>query len=206
MIVTCKPPSFVSSLSPLLNSHPFEFIHSCKYLGAILTSNLSRTPHIDAICSKARCLTGLLYRNFYHHSSSQTLLTLYSALILSSILLLLCLGPPSSSINGKKKLEGVQHFALKMCLHSWSADYSSLLASSQLPTLSSCRYRSKLVLMFKFIKDISYLPPTILPPATTPVLPSHSYHPLNLAFTFPCSSAFLCSFFFTAPKLWNSLP
>ena len=93
------------------------------HLGVVLTLNLSWTPHIEAFCSKARHLIGLVYRNFDHHASPQTLLNLYTSLILphlshsSSVW-----DPPSTPINAKKKKgEKLQHFALKMCLHSWNS-------------------------------------------------------------------------------------
>ena len=41
---------------------PLERVKSFKYLSILLTHNLSWTPHIQAISSKARKLTGLIYR------------------------------------------------------------------------------------------------------------------------------------------------
>ena len=49
----------------LLLGEPIERVTSYKYLGVILTDNLSWSMHIDRISSKARRLVGLLYRKFY---------------------------------------------------------------------------------------------------------------------------------------------
>ena len=55
--------------------------HSHKYLGLLLTSNLSWSEHIDNICAKARRMVGLLYRRFYRDVDSDSLLRLYLAFV-----------------------------------------------------------------------------------------------------------------------------
>ena len=53
MIVSRKPPSFLTSLSPLFeNCSQLERVNSFKYLGIIFTSNLSWSPHIQSVHSK----------------------------------------------------------------------------------------------------------------------------------------------------------
>ena len=52
-------------------------VKQTKYLG-ILSSEMSWTPHISAICAKERRLVGLLYCKFYKCSDKHTLLTLYA--------------------------------------------------------------------------------------------------------------------------------
>ena len=56
---------------------PLVLVTSYKYLGVVITSNLSWKPHIDSICCKTRRQLGMLYRKFYEHSNSSTLLKLY---------------------------------------------------------------------------------------------------------------------------------
>ena len=65
----------------LLHGEPIERVTSYKYLGVILTDNLSWSMHIDRISSKARRLVGLLYRKFYKWASSEALLNLYLGIV-----------------------------------------------------------------------------------------------------------------------------
>ena len=52
-----------------------------KYLGILINSDLSWSPHVAKLCSKVRKLVGLFYRQFYKHADSTTLLTLYKSFI-----------------------------------------------------------------------------------------------------------------------------
>ena len=79
MIVSRKAnPSSPARLS--LGNSNLEKVECFKYLGLLLSSNLSFSQHIASICTKARRITGLLYRRFYHNANSNTLLQLYRSL------------------------------------------------------------------------------------------------------------------------------
>ena len=70
-----EPPSL------MLNDQQVERVAQYKYLGVTITDDLSWTAHVNIIASKARKLTGLLYRQFYRWSSSPALLKLYTTLV-----------------------------------------------------------------------------------------------------------------------------
>ena len=61
-----------------LEGIPLERVETIMYLGVILSSDLSWTPHVESVCTKARKLLGLLYRRFYNNTGTDTLLELYT--------------------------------------------------------------------------------------------------------------------------------
>ena len=96
MIVSRKSPSFLTSLSSLfLDSSQLERVNSIKYIGIIITSNLSWSfftsnmsagiiitsnlswsLHIQYVHTKAHQTIRIIYHNFYKHASTHTLLSL----------------------------------------------------------------------------------------------------------------------------------
>jgi len=67
--------------SIFLNGCPLEEVPTFKYLGIIISSDLSWSQHIEGICSKARKIIGMLYRRYYQYADSSTLLKLYTSLV-----------------------------------------------------------------------------------------------------------------------------
>ena len=65
----------------LLNNHQLDQVDTFKYLGVLLSCDVSSSSHISAICSKARQVIGHLYRKFYPMANSDTLTHLYTTLI-----------------------------------------------------------------------------------------------------------------------------
>ena len=86
-------------------------------------------------------------------------------------------------------LAKVQFFTLKVCSKNWSSNYSSLLNSSNLLTLSSCRTQAKLILTFKFLNNLHYFPPSIFSFVNPTSRHSHHFDPLNISVPFSRSSA-----------------
>ena len=123
-----------------IDNIPIERTNSHKYLGIVLTSNLTWSEHIPCIyiCSKVKKLLGLLYRQFfYKNCAPTTLLSLYVCLIRPHLEYLGQVWNPHL-LKDINKIENVQKFALRLCVKQWSQDYESLLSIKfcDLPTLS----------------------------------------------------------------------
>ena len=67
--------------SVLISGSCVERVYSFKYLGVLLTPNLSWLPHINFLRSKAKRMLGLIYRQFYQSCPPSTLLVLYKSLV-----------------------------------------------------------------------------------------------------------------------------
>ena len=64
-----------------LYGQPLEKVNTYKYLGLLLSSDLSWTQHINNTCTKAKKLLGLMYRRFYHFSTPASLFQMYISLV-----------------------------------------------------------------------------------------------------------------------------
>ena len=118
-------------VSPVtLNGVPLE---TFKYLGLLLSSDLSWSNHIDSVCSRAKRILGLLYRQYYHHADSETIRVIHYIGQASSGVCLY--GVVSSHIQKQRGLEKVQKFACRMATKCWDAGYDELLDLLNLPSL-----------------------------------------------------------------------
>ena len=86
----------------LLNGTPIEKVEIFKYLGLLISSDLSWTSHIDSVCSKAKRILGLLYRRYYNLADDATIkTTVYCTCETSHGICLCCMG----SVHTKKVLK-----------------------------------------------------------------------------------------------------
>ena len=109
MFVTHKRNSTMPTVL-LVNSEPLERVHSYKYLGIQLTSDLSWSAHISTLCSKAR--------KFYRYSDMDRLKQLYVAFIHPHLEYATAVGDLHLS-KDILELESVQRFACRVCTKSW---------------------------------------------------------------------------------------
>ena len=158
MIVTRKSSFFSLSLTPLYVNHSrLELVYSFKYLGVIISSNLSWSAHIRSVCSKSRQLIGVIFRHFYRNSSPQSLLKMYIALVLPHLSYCSSVWDPPSGSSLASELEKVQKFALRICTYNWSANYLDLLSNLQLSSLSTRRSQSKIFIYYKILNNLFLL-------------------------------------------------
>ena len=117
----------------LLSNHPLQRVFCYKYLGLLLTDNLSWSQHISSCCFKAWQVLGLLYRRFYSFSNQETLKQLYLLLVRPHIEYG-CQVRDSHLAKDQKALEDVQKFGLRLASHRWDASYNALLDLFDLPS------------------------------------------------------------------------
>ena len=93
-----------------------------------------------------------------------------------------------------------------MCFHKWDNDYTSLLSTFNLPTLSTRRSISKLCLLYKITNNLLYFPSDIFSHKYPPSYASCHFDRLTFTILFSHSSASKNSFVTSVLSLWNSLP
>ena len=81
MVVSCRRTASIPSQPLLLDNHPLDQVKMFKYLGVLLSHDLSWGDHVQSVCSRARKILGLLYRQFYNNAPSHSLLQLYLSLV-----------------------------------------------------------------------------------------------------------------------------
>ena len=201
MMISRKRNSVKPHAQFTLNSSPLEQVETFKYLGVLLSSDLSWSSHIDFICTKARKLIGLLYRRFYGNVDNHSLFELYSVLVRPHLEYAAPIWDPHI-IKDTNKLESVQRFALKMCLKRWDLGYQDLLDLSQLPTLENRRLYLKLCTLYKIIHGYFYFPSNVFVPQVN----RHSYSLPLIHQPRAHTNAFQSSFVPSSVSVWNHLP
>ena len=180
-----------------IKGKPLECVKQFKYLGILLTDNLSWSPHIESICMKSNKIIGLLYRKFYNTATNSTLLELYKTMVRPHLEYATQVWSPHL-IKDISRIEKVQKFAIRMCLHKWDMNYENLLEEANLPTLKDRRLYLNLCTLFKIIHNLISLPNT-LTQSTRNNLPLYRV-------PFARTTAYQTSFFPSTISVWNNLP
>jgi len=165
-----------------LDNVSLERVQYFKYLGILLAADLSWTHHIEAVCTKARKLLGLLYRRFYEHADPSALRQLYLSLVRPHLEYGCHVWDPNLQ-KDKRLLESVQKFALRICAKQWDLGYDELMMNFNVPSLQNRRLYHKLCTMYKIVHDLISFPRLFLyltPIVTMPThLSSHLQEPIH---------------------------
>ena len=203
MVISRKSAPTLPPIQLQLLGQPLHMVESYKYLGLLLSSNMSWSAHIASICGKARQILGLLYRRFYTGATEpNSIKQLYLSLVRPHLEYACQVWDPHL-MKDKKRLEGVQKFGLKMASHQWDTSYSDLLQLFDLPTLEERRTHLKLGLLFKIINKLCYLP--YVPPFRESIPNLRALHNQQLMLPLARTNAYHYSFFPDTIRTWNSL-
>ena len=186
----------------LLNGTPIQHVKTFKYLGVLLSSDLSWCNHINFICSKAKKLLGILYRRFYESMNSDNLLNLYSLHVRPHLEYAAPVWDPHL-IKDTSQIENVQKFALRMCLRKWDSTYYELLHYSELPTLKNRRSFLKQCTLYNIIHGHFNYPPDIF---VHKVSRRHADSSHLLHQPRAHTNSFHSSFVLDSICMWNNLP
>lgn len=159
----CKSITFSRKQNPTpsniyIHGLPLQHVSSLKYLGFLLSQDLSWSLHINHICSRARKKLGFIYRKFYRFcSDSDSLLTLYAAYVRPILEYGASVWDPYL-VKDIRALESVQRYATKICLKNWSIPYYDRLRLLDIDSLLTRRKCAKLCTLYKVVHFMSAPP------------------------------------------------
>ena len=193
----------VLCLKPLqLNGVVLDSVQSFKYLGVMLTSDMSWSTHVSMVCSRARKILGVIYRQFYANATSAVLLQLYLAMVRPHVEYAAAVWSPHLK-KDIALIEGVQKFALRMVFGAWGASYHHLLFPSNQLTLEDRRLVMKLSVLYQILDGSWHFQPGIF--VHDESLRHHSLNERTLVEPFCRTNCFRFSFVPSSIAVWNNL-
>ena len=208
MIVSRKRAPLLPEFTLMLNGQALEQVDVYKYLGVLLSRDLSWSPHVDAVCAKARKILGLLYRRFYQFCNSDVLQQLYISLVKPHLEYACHVWAPHTS-KDITELENVQKIACKMATREWSGmQYEQLLSTTNLPSLERRRTEQRLCHLFNIVHKLVYFSTNVIVPREEPLnfYNLRSFNNSCLYQPFARTDSFYYSFVPYTVSLWNKLP
>ena len=122
-----------------------EKVYCFKYLGLLLSSDMTFRKHIEVICSKAWKI-GLLDRRF-NRANGDTLLKLYLTMVRPHLKYASPVWNPSTH-KQVKMIEDVEKFAMEVVTRRWNAGYQELLNMVNIPSIESRRLQSSMCTLY----------------------------------------------------------
>ena len=147
-VVSWKRPGLTPT-SLTLQGHHFERVECFKYLGLLLTSDLSWTAHVEFICSRASGTTVQKILSICWATDPTPAIPWYVHSLNMPVSM-------ESLPAAKYKHTGG---CSKICPHKhWDQAYSQLLQLFNIPSLSECRLYLDLCTMFKIVHGLFEFP------------------------------------------------
>ena len=131
-----------------------QVVDKHHYLGILIDTKLSWTPHINSLCSKANWLLGFLHRTL-HHCPPHLKEHAYKQIVLLSCSSIW--DPHQQTLI--HKLEMIQHRVACFVLNKpWRRNcrdsITNMLLTLKWPSLEERRKQSRQMLLFKFINEL----------------------------------------------------
>ena len=187
-----------------LNNHILNLSDQHTYLGVILNTSLSWSPHISSIVTKASKTLNFLKRNL-NKCSEQVKESAYLTMVRPQLEYASDVWDPHQT-GDIVELEKIQRRAARWIMNYYGrlSSVTSMLNQLSWPTLQTRRKLSRLQTLHKiFYQQISLtIPPYYLPTSRS----TRQYHPLHYILPHVSTTAHQNSYFSRTINDWNSLP
>ena len=185
-----------------LDGCPLDFVREYKYLGILISTDLSWKRHIEGICVKVNKLVGMLYWKFSLCANPYIMARLYLSQIRPHLEYGVQVWHPHLATD-TAALEKVQKFALRICSRNWCSTDGDLLEMFKLESLEHRRIHLSLCRFSKIINGHVTYPPNHLP---NRYFPSRCTHTLQYCIPPARTNHLKCSFMPRTIAVWNNLP
>lgn len=187
-----------------MNNQPLSIVHSYKYLGVMITSDLRWNEHVTFITKKAFRKLGYLRRTL-GHSTTEIKLLAYKTFIRPILEYAAAAWDPWTEAN-KLKLESIQRKSIRFIFncYSWKVSPSNLLQKAELEKLETRRYHDRLKLFYSLYHNMLRIDQSaFIAPAISRF--TRSLHPKKVSELKCRTNAFMYSFFPRTIVDWNAL-
>jgi hypothetical protein len=133
-----------------IGGFPLTPVREIRYLGVVLTPDLSSLKHVEDISKKARQALGCVFRNMHKYASQKTKRKIFTAVIRPRLEYACQAWHAPNERTAAAILESVQRFGAKICTNRWNRGDPDLLAKAQLPLLETRRKQLCLRQMHNF--------------------------------------------------------
>lgn len=142
----------------ILHGSALEAVSSAKYLGVMISDDLSWGPHIDSTSKKANQTLGFLKRNIKVHNRDLKS-TAYTTLVRPQLEYASTVWSPHTAAD-ITKLESVQRRAARWTTRDYqrTSSVTQMLKDLNWRTLEQRRIDSRLILMYKITYDLVAIP------------------------------------------------
>jgi len=169
MVATLSPgPANVDlPVPPTLDGTLILRRESLKYLGVCFDPKLSFGLHVEEKTTKGKRAIGVLWRVLGRWTSREHFLELYEKQIVPQF----CYALPVACPTDKKHwlmLEKCHRFATRLATNDYQTGYCELLERVTLKPVARMCVERQLLLMFKYLEGLRYLPANILQPSAQP--------------------------------------
>ena len=206
----CNSLSITRSHTPFkhdytLKGHTLESVHTAKYLGVTLSSNMSWEPHINNITTKANKILGFLKRNL-QIKQEETKALAYKSMVRSNLEYCSTIWSPHTK-KLKDKVEHTQRRAARYVTNRYhnTSSVSNMLEHLNWPTLEHRRNLSRLTMFYKITHNLVAINPNLYLSPQTKSTTRHT-SPLHFQTFSTRTDYFKFSFFPYTVVLWNTLP
>ena len=187
-----------------INNQPLSLVHSYKYLGVMITSDLRWNEHVTFIAKKAYRQLGYLRRTL-GHSTTEIKLLAYRTFI-RPILEYASAAWDPWTVSNKLKLESIQRKSVRFIYnsYSWKTSPSHLLQKAGLEKLETRRCHDRLKLFYLvYHKKLRVDSSAFIAPAISRF--TRSLHAKKVAELKCRTNTFTYSFFPRTIVEWNAL-